>query len=310
MKIDDEIRNTVVFLAAVTGEQKILRGTGFLVSVHHPLAPHDPEQMVTYLVTAKHNIAKAQIEGCDTIQARCNGEGGGVIWVDLPFHRWVKHFEAYDDVAVIEFPTHKLAARSFHESWLQPSERVAALGVGLGHEVFMVGLFARHFGMQRNSPVVRVGTVSCMPEEPIRGEFYKEIEGYIIEARSLGGLSGSPVLFHHEGYKSPAYVEIDDRDSRSSARSCRYEVIDDGARKSIYLLGLIHGHWDARSEHMVDIKEDSAGSPDGAVNMGMAIVVPSQKIIELLYSDELVERRRTIPVRETLWTLKDEIGKV
>ncbi len=57
----------------------------------------------------------------------------------------------------------------------------------------------------------------------------------------------------------------------------------------MYLLGLMHGHWDIPPENKNDLAvKDSFGS----VNMGIAIVVPAKKILETLNHPELVEIRR------------------
>jgi hypothetical protein len=54
-------------------------------------------------------------------------------------------------------------------------------------------------GRKRNIPIVRTGNISMIPSEKVpgiqirRGESV-ESEVYLIEARSVGGLSGSPVF--------------------------------------------------------------------------------------------------------------------
>ena len=56
----------------------------------------------------------------------------------------------------------------------------------------------------------------------------------------------------------------------------------------IYLLGLVHGHWDAPPSQVdaaiVDNRRES-------VNVGIAIVVPAQKILEVL-NQPVFERSR------------------
>jgi hypothetical protein len=49
-------------------------------------------------------------------------------------------------------------------------------------------------GRQRNIPIVRIGNVASMPHEPVATKNRGAIEAYLVEARSVGGLSGSPVL--------------------------------------------------------------------------------------------------------------------
>jgi hypothetical protein len=52
----------------------------------------------------------------------------------------------------------------------------------------------------------------------------------------------------------------------------------------IHLLGLVHGHWDLPMDFSESEKLE-------AVNMGVSIVIPAKKILEILYSPALVEIR-------------------
>jgi len=65
--------------------------------------------------------------------------------------------------------------------------------LGVGDEVFATGLFTEVTETTRNIPIVRTGTVAMIPGEKI--PFGKNlIEAYLVELRSIGGLSGSPVF--------------------------------------------------------------------------------------------------------------------
>jgi len=52
----------------------------------------------------------------------------------------------------------------------------------------------------------------------------------------------------------------------------------------IHLLGLVHGHWDLPIEFS-DLEKTEA------VNMGISIVIPARKILEVLFSPGLIEAR-------------------
>jgi hypothetical protein len=67
-------------------------------------------------------------------------------------------------------------------------EILRQLEVGPDDEVFITGLFAYHHGNQRNIPIVRVGNIACLNEEKIHTTDFAEIDAYLIEARSIGGL--------------------------------------------------------------------------------------------------------------------------
>jgi hypothetical protein len=84
------------------------------------------------------------------------------------------------------------------------------------------------------------------------------MEAHLIEVRSLGGLSGSPV-----------FVVLPPFRRKGSAPSHEARA---------YLLGLISAHWDqrVRSDQFVDPVEEEK------INQGIAAVVPAARILELI----------------------------
>src|SRR5260370_40507944 len=70
---------------------------------------------------------------------------------------------------------------------------LVATRIGLGEEVAIVGLFGSHYGKSRNIPIVRIGNIAAMLEEPVFTKEYGYIEAYLIEARSIGGFRGAAV---------------------------------------------------------------------------------------------------------------------
>ena len=105
----------------------------------------------------------------------------------------------------------------------------------------------------------------AMPEEPIETGTGLQ-EAYLVEILLIGGLM-VPVFTYLGGIRRefPIGGEI-----TMTARA--------GA---IHLLGLVHGHWNLASEERVDTVRDS---PDGGerVNMGIAIVMPIARLLEIL----------------------------
>lgn len=93
---------------------------------------------------------------------------------------------------------------------------------------------------------------------------------YLIEARSIGGLSGSPVFVTET----------------LGMRNESGEILAGGG--PFYFMGLMHGHWDIPAE----LKNDIPSDKEGKVNMGIAIVVPAITILEVINQEELVEMRR------------------
>jgi hypothetical protein len=96
------------------------------------------------------------------------------------------------------------------------------------------------------------------------------MEAYLAESRSIGGLSGSPV-FVRNTVKSPV---------QGPKGVSNIYALGDG-----HLLGLMHGHWD------LPVSFSSLEQAE-AVNMGVSIVVPAKKILEVLHHPELVAMRK------------------
>lgn len=153
--------------------------------------------------------------------------------------------------------------------------------IGVGNEVFLIGLFHRHYGQKNNIPIVRVGNICAMPGEKIntaRGP----ADAYLIEARSLGGLSGSPVFL-----------------PLGTRRTMTGLVMTPGQMQRYYLLGVIHGHFDVSESDLVDelLSTGDALKPQ-SVNMGIAVVVPIEKVIEVIRQpkiaalDELAKKQK------------------
>jgi hypothetical protein len=135
---------------------------------------------------------------------------------------------------------------------------------GIGDEVFIIGLFHHHYGMKRNIPIVRIGNLAALNEEKINTRIGL-IDGYLIEARSIGGISGSPVFINF-GH------------TRTMPKTPKQSPTN-----PIMLLGLIHGHFDILNS---EIDQNESSSTDTLssekVNTGIAIVVPTHKIQETI----------------------------
>ena len=157
---------------------------------------------------------------------------------------------------------------------------MAAQDLGVGNEVAFAGLFIKHHGKKQNEPILRFGNISAMPGEPVStqyGGIDVEIEAYLIESRSVGGLSGSPV------FVDPGLFRITDD---GQARRWR-DTGDPGG----YLLGVMHGHWDAPKEAAEVDAEDAAevdhfGISKEYINMGIAVVTPIDKLLKLIDESE------------------------
>ena len=70
--------------------------------------------------------------------------------------------------------------------WAATPDFIAKEGIGPGEDVFVVGLFRRHTGRAQNIPIIRVGNLVAMPEEPVQTATGLQ-EAYLVELHSIGG---------------------------------------------------------------------------------------------------------------------------
>jgi len=252
MQIPKEIKKGVVFLGYRNDDGiEQFAGTAFYVSrsIANGMG-------FTYLVTARHVIDGIRTKRREKVLMRVNPTRGSAVWVEIPIEHWISHTDPSVDVvvkraAIIKGADHNsIPIRSFVNA-----ETIKAENIGIGDEVYMPGLFVNHYGEDRNIPVVRTGNIAAMAEEKIVVNKFGKIDAYLIEARSIGGLSGSPVYVHVEAI----------RYSDERVPTAIYPSPGN------YLLGLMHGHYDQNWQSGKD-----------RVNLGIAIVIPATKILEVI----------------------------
>ena len=153
--------------------------------------------------------------------------------------------------------------------------------VGVGDDVLITGLFRSHVNTSRNIPIVRAGTIAAMPEEPVTTDL-GAVNAYLIESRSIGGLSGSPAFL--------SYGPV-----RINPSTGRFHPL---RRPEFGLLGFLHGHYNFDGASESDSDEgtsDEAASMDALsseqINSGIAIVIPAERLVELI--DEISAARTT-----------------
>jgi hypothetical protein len=278
MFVPDDIRKCVVFIGLQKADLTYkLYGTAFW------FGREDPEKRTaigpTYLVTARHVIDAIRTTGVEDAQLRVNMKNGDARWYRLRLSDWFAHpTDSSVDISIAQAGVPDDADHLVYpQSLCVTPEVMEANEVGLGDEVFVTGLFRHHHGPRRNIPIIRVGNLACLTEEKIVTKRFGEIDAYLIECRSIGGLSGSPVLLN-----------------LGMVRVIKNQLKFSGGGPRFYLLGVVHGHYDVASDDI-----DQAGSEDDVskgdkVNTGVAIVVPVAKIVELIGLFE--NNAQTLPI--------------
>ena len=126
---------------------------------------------------------------------RVNLKAGGVATIDTTELDWFYHPVA--DLAVIPIALSQDVHRiSFiTEEWTLTPEWEQSLEIGPGDPCFTIGRFIGHAGLQRNTPTTRFGQIAQIDSEPIKSDG-REQRSYLVEIRSIGGFSGSPVFVY------------------------------------------------------------------------------------------------------------------
>ncbi len=298
MIFPDAIRKCVVFIGyRLSDGSTRLAGTGFLVArpADTSVSPEIGSTYLSfaYLLTAKHIIDFVKEKALSEVLVRLNYRDGKARWISTRLEDWQYHpTEANSvDVALLRaqgLQTALIDHGVFPIAAFATPNRVISEQISIGEETVIVGLFAPHSGSAKNIPVLRIGNIAAMPEEKVSTTLGL-IDAYLIEARSSGGLSGSPV-----------FVNLGVMRDRLGVVEVEKFI---GARKdtggTIYLLGLIHGHFDDKNQN---------------VNMGIGIVVPAAKILEvinqesILVAEKEISERHSSPSGPTMDVLDDDVG--
>ncbi len=277
MFVSDFVRQSVLFLGskdAKTGKFHP-RATAFVVSIH------EGGIGFRFIVTAEHAIAGFSKKGWD-IYVRSNLISGGIREDNWVGGKWYSHPDVSStDIALapIDFsPDEEFKSIMLRTDGSLPSqggiagtaEVLEEKKIGLGDEIFIVGLFRSHYGLQRNVPILRVGNLAMMKGEPVKTDYCGYTEAYLVEARSISGLSGSPVFIHVPIFEPRG-----------------------GTVTQFFLLGLMHGHFDIQNLNEDTVVDAEAETTKG-INTGIGVVIPVEKILETIDRPELAKMRKEI----------------
>lgn len=290
----DELFSSVVFFYDKNNKP---RASGFLLK--YPLEELE-SRYVVYLITAKHNILESIkdqgfISVCMTTSPKINGISKLEDW----------HLDDNTDLAVSiynprPFLTHDgrniSRKRVFSKNMLakKDDENIVECAYTLS-----IGLFSNYYGKTREQPILRFGNIAMIPKDKISiklptengGVETKDVEAYLIEQKSVGGMSGSIVL------------------GTSNDLAGRAKII-----------GIIYGHYDdlndknqndyenqTEEQQCQNIKKDCDNIYSQcqkieqqmqktykrmkSINSGISIVIPSYKILELLEREDVRKER-------------------
>jgi hypothetical protein len=283
MLVPDEIRKCVAFIG-YRDQSGMPRLAGTVFFIGKELDDIGlPDRAAVYMVTAQHVIDKIRDKGGRGV-VRLNMQGGKAVWADIDPSMFVSHpdhphIEAVDAAVAPVGLTDAVDYMTVPTRMFVTDDRIRTNRIGVGDEVFVSGLFWNHHGKDRNLPIVRVGNIAGMPEEKVETKKYGDVDAYLVEARSIGGLSGSPVFVHL------GLTRVVDK-AVKFAQGTDYGVF--------YLMGVMQGHWDSNA--LLDVDEFPEDDDLGRerVNMGIAIVTPINKVLEILEQPELKRHKQIV----------------
>jgi hypothetical protein len=242
---------------AARSSEKEGGGTGFFVSLQSQIVG----KPFVYGVTNWHVISD-----CDKPTLRLNMVSRGWDTLETSKRSWIRH--PTEDIAVIPIAelSDEYNVRFVNsEEWFVTPNDMDRFSYGAGDEVVMIGRLIGHDGKARNAPISRFGNISRNP--------IQEQPSFLVEMRSIGGHSGSPVFAIPSAIQMPGV--------RKEGAPRKLLGIDSGHHRE--LAKILHrtsaGEW----KEVQDMRSFS--------NTSIATVIPAWKIAELLNIPKLQKQR-------------------
>jgi Trypsin-like peptidase domain len=247
-------------------------GTGFLIT------KDEGQIRFQHIITARHVIEQIAV---DSIWLRVNKIGGGSEMLPTKKVNWyfVDQGKEYVDIAILPCVLGTKVFDILHldfGSAEMPSPEGDGPDAQMGDRVCVVGLFTSHYGSDKNVPIVRFGNVAAIPDDPILTE-YGYMSGVLVELKSLGGMSGSPVMASAGNFAAASAISAE-------------------PEPDSYLLGIMHGHFVIQNPEDA-IQVDGNDKSTGQINTGVGLVIPARHILTALNLPRVAEGRKFVADR-------------
>jgi hypothetical protein len=272
----ESMKRTVVFFQAncieLDGQGKQLSksyaGTAFLLALDDPRLNGGS---FTYLVTNRH-VAQPGIENgrpcqptayflrADTKVPNRAGAYSTIEQVPAAGLAWAFPTDPSVDIAIapIGVDQSKLDVIFLPSTLLLSNADVVQNKVEEGDSVLFTGLFIQMVGQTHSEPIVREGKIAMMPKEQIQTTLHALGDIYLVDCHVFGGNSGAPMFIDLAGQRQDGLI-----------LGFNYK-----------LLGVVSGYVKETANFELQTVAAYAGTVDA--NSGVAIVVPAQKILDLL----------------------------
>jgi hypothetical protein len=202
-RVNPVLENSAVFLFGNRSEPE---GTGFIVG--RPWRSI-PTRSHYYAITNWHVAVKL---AATTIRINTTDGKSRPIHTDL--NLW--QFDGFgDDLAgyditddLYEDGTGLDVLTYIHEDVFVTPDLIARFNIGIGDDVFMIGLFVGHPGRNQNAPLARFGNISRLASDqsPVEQPDNRMRPSHLVDTRSRGGFSGSPVFVYRNPFTDLQHV--------------------------------------------------------------------------------------------------------
>jgi hypothetical protein len=239
-------------------------------------------KIISDLVTARHVAKKVRPYG--DVVIRVNKKGEDAVNFTVKDVYWAYHTDKTVDVAVTPC---SISQNEFDVAYYNLADLVrpsaAPYRVQCGDPICIVGLFHWHSGSGRNTPIVHSGNIALLPDprekilikDRIAGHLQK-VEAYLVEAQTFEGLSGAPVFQREMVAMRDLFPE----------HNGGPPIVETGAQ----LLGVYAGAWEG--EPSAALESDRNWGPGKRIPAGMGIVVPGERILEVVMNDPELKKYR------------------
>jgi phage tail protein X len=136
--------------------------------------------------------------------------------------------------------------------------------IGEGSTVAVTGVFVQFPGQRKFQPILRQGTLSMIPDEPMVTTTGKLGTVYLADVHVFGGNSGSPVL-----------------------ASPQDDMIHAGQR---WFIGLVSGYYSETENSKMEIAVTV--NAETQANSGVAMIVPADEVKKLIENNPILKSSR------------------
>ena len=263
--IPENVEKCVAYICVPNDSENTPIGTGFFVGYRYE---SQPDNYYVFLVTARHVVINEKSEIRPRLLLRMNDKvtGHSVDYNDIKANLWFFHTENQSvDIAVQPLFPSKADFLFIKKEDIITDKFITEKKIGIGDDIFYVGLLSYLSGKERIAPIVRFGRLALRTaEKTIDGKFY-----HFIDAGNIPGHSGSPVFL----WATPA---------RTS------NVLAAGPR-IFGLYGVVSGMIEYNKQLQVTMPRETNQRPVpiDARSGGVTAVVPANYLMDILESKDI-----------------------